>query len=149
MSFTAHQDVINYQKISKNIEDVWNSCFLHRGSDATTLSGYSYFNPKHNFLLYLGRRCSPKGGAPPFSPTYPPTYLLILICIPKVISKVSPKTKTTPVKHEQWSTVRHRRITNSDRYQTHQLITMHWFVYSFNLLKPISVKLTRWDIRGW
>ena len=33
------------------------------------LSGYSCFYPKHNyFSLYLGGRCSPKGGAPPFSP---------------------------------------------------------------------------------
>ena len=50
------------------MEDVWDSSVLHRGSDATTLSGYSYFNPKHNHLLYLGGRCSPKGSAPPFSP---------------------------------------------------------------------------------
>ena len=69
--------------------------------------------------------------------TYLDTYLLILICIP-IISKVSPKTKTTPVKHEQWSTVRHRRITNAGRDRTRQRITMHWFVYSFNLLNTFQ-----------
>ena len=59
---------------------MWDSFFLLRGSDATTLSGYSYFNPKHNyFLLYLGGRCSPKGGAPAFSPTYYPFHSAIKV----------------------------------------------------------------------
>ena len=54
------------------MEDVWDISDIHRVSYATTLSGYSYYYPKHNyFLLYLGGRRSPKSGAPPFSPIGP------------------------------------------------------------------------------
>ena len=68
------------EKNSKNIEDVWDSSAIHRVSYATTLSGYSYFYPKHNyFLLYLGGRRSPKGGAPPFSPNKITYRILIVI----------------------------------------------------------------------
>ena len=41
------------------------SSVIYGVSYATTLSEYSYLYPKHKyFLLYLGGRCSPKGGAP-------------------------------------------------------------------------------------
>ena len=76
---TSEHHQLKNENISKNIEDVWDSSAIHRVSYATTLSGYIYFYPKHNyFLLYLGGRRSPKGGAPPFSPIFCYIFIFIL-----------------------------------------------------------------------
>ena len=67
---TSEHHKLKNEKFPKNIEDVWDSSIIHRVSYAITLSGCSYFYPKYNcvFNIFLGGRCSPKGGAPPFSP---------------------------------------------------------------------------------
>ena len=120
---------------------MWDSSVLHRVSDATTLSGYNYFYPTHNyFLLYLGGRCSPKGGAPPFSPNtlmnFPDWHLTRLSQL-KPNVKVGQFLVIQPWK-PHWITYVLNKNVRSRTQECPPLLTFHGGCHIFGVWKKIK-----------